>query len=198
MQPQLLPLAALAATVSAHGYISSPYMRAPGNATTAACGQSIVAAIVADKTSHVEGLPELGAAAGSGYHAESCNLWLCRGVQFADNVAHVQKYTPGQSVNIQVALTIPHVGSANVSVVDTRTNEIVGEPLLSWPSGYADEQAFYAGETPVNQTDFNVTIPTTLGSQCADAGACVLQWWWYGTGAKQTYESCVDFTVAAA
>lgn len=23
----------------------------------------------------------------------------------------------------------------------------------------------------------------------------VLQWWWYGTGAKQTYESCVDFQV---
>jgi hypothetical protein len=25
----------------------------------------------------------------------------------------------------------------------------------------------------------------------------VLQWWWYGVAAKQTYESCVDFTIAA-
>ena len=24
----------------------------------------------------------------------------------------------------------------------------------------------------------------------------VLQWWWYGTAAKQTYESCVDFKIA--
>lgn len=23
----------------------------------------------------------------------------------------------------------------------------------------------------------------------------VIQWWWFGTAAKQTYESCLDFTV---
>ncbi|KAH9900421.1 hypothetical protein F4778DRAFT_141486 [Xylariomycetidae sp. FL2044] len=197
MLANLVPLAVLATTVAGHGYISSPPMRMPGDAAIAACGTSVVEDVTNDKTSHVEGLPEL-AAQDSGFHAESCNVWLCRGMQFADNVENVQAYTPGQVVNMKIALTIPHVGSANVSVVDTRTNAIVGDPLLVWPSGYADERQFYSQTTPLDQTDFDLTIPETLGDQCATAGACVLQWWWYGTGAKQTYESCVDFTVAAA
>ncbi|KAI0104154.1 hypothetical protein GGR51DRAFT_233893 [Nemania sp. FL0031] len=197
MLSTLLSLASLAALAQGHGYISSPAMRMPGDATTAACGKSVVADIVRDKTSHVEGLPEL-AAKDTGYHAASCNLWLCRGVQFADNAANVQAWTPGQVVPVKIALTIPHVGSANVSVVDTKTNAIVGQPLLSWPSGYADEKQFYGKTLPANQTDFSITVPTTLGDKCATAGDCVVQWWWYGTGARQTYESCIDFTVAAA
>ncbi|KAI1777761.1 hypothetical protein F4818DRAFT_324958 [Hypoxylon cercidicola] len=193
MLSQMLSVAALAATVSAHGLITSPTPRAPGDASVAACGSSVVANIANDKTSHVEGLPEL-AAADAGYNAELCNLWLCKGLQFADNAANVQKYAPGQSVNIQVSLSIPHVGAANVSIVDTKTDAIIGQPLLSWPSGYADERAFYGHTTPANQTNFNVTIPEDIGTQCSEAGACVIQWWWYGTGARQTYESCVDFT----
>ncbi|KAI0846092.1 hypothetical protein F5Y00DRAFT_151521 [Daldinia vernicosa] len=193
MYSQLLPLAALAATVSGHGLITTPTPRGPGDASSAACGSSVVANIKGDLTSHVEGLPEL-AAEDAGYHGELCNLWLCRGLQYADNAANVQAYKPGQKVTIEVQLTIPHAGSANVSVVDTKTNTIIGEPLLTWPSGYADERQFYAHQTPANQTKFDVTIPEDLGSKCADAGSCVLQWWWYGTGAKQTYESCVDFT----
>ncbi|KAL7626777.1 hypothetical protein AAE478_003551 [Parahypoxylon ruwenzoriense] len=195
MLPQLLPLAALAATASAHGLISSPTPRKPGDASVAACGQSVVDDIVKDETSHVEGLPEL-AAVDAGYHAEQCNLWLCRGLQYGDNAANVQAYAPGQTVNIKVSLTIPHAGSANVSVVETKTNAVLSEPLIEWPQGYADERQFYSRQTPANQTNFNVTIPEDLGGKCAEAGACVIQWWWYGTGAKQTYESCIDFTVA--
>ncbi|KAI3343987.1 hypothetical protein F4824DRAFT_507734 [Ustulina deusta] len=197
MLSAVLPLAALAALAHGHGYISEPAMRMPGDATAAACGTSVVADIVRDKTSHVEGLPEL-AAKDSGYDGAQCNLWLCRGVQFGDNAANVQTYAPGQTVAIKIALTIPHVGSANVSVVDTKTNAILGQPLLAWPAGYADERQFYGKTLPANQTDFNVTIPTTLGGKCATAGDCVIQWWWYGTGARQTYESCIDFTVAEA
>ncbi|KAI1180269.1 hypothetical protein F4777DRAFT_307028 [Nemania sp. FL0916] len=197
MHPSLPTLLSLATLVHGHGYISSPAMRMPGDATTAACGSSVVADIVRDKTSHVEGLPEL-AAADSGYDAAQCNLWLCRGVQVGDNLANVQNYTAGQSVNVKIALSIPHAGSANVSVVDTKTNTIIGEPLISWAAGYADERQFYSQTLPANQTDFNVTIPDTLGAQCAAAGDCVIQWWWYGNGAKQTYEACIDFTVAAA
>ncbi|KAI8951972.1 hypothetical protein F4801DRAFT_247489 [Xylaria longipes] len=197
MLSTLFQLASLAVLAHGHGYISSPAMRMPGNTTTAACGRSVVADIVKDKTSHVEGLPEL-AAKDTGYHAAQCNLWLCRGVQFGDNAANVQAYAPGQVVNVKIALSIPHVGSANVSVVDTKTNAVVGQPLLSWPSGYADEKQFYGKTLPANQTDFNVTIPTTLDGKCATAGECVIQWWWYGTGARQTYESCIDFTIAEA
>ncbi|KAK6064361.1 hypothetical protein SCUP515_11828 [Seiridium cupressi] len=188
-------LQAFASTVLAHGYVSSPAVRQPGNAAVAACGSSVVDNIRNDNTSHVEGLPEL-AAQDSGYNSTLCNLWLCRGLQYADNAANVQKYVPGQVVNLKVKLTIPHTGNANVSVVDSKTNEILGQPLVSWDQGYADEKAFYAGNTPKDQVDFNVTIPGDLGTSCAVDGACVLQWWWYGTGATQSYESCVDFTVA--
>ncbi|KAI0165918.1 hypothetical protein GGR57DRAFT_142001 [Xylariaceae sp. FL1272] len=111
----ILQLGALAAVVQGHGFIATPAMRMPGNATTAACGKSVVSDINKDKTSHVEGLPEL-AATDSGYNEAACNLWLCRGVQFGDNSANVQSYLPGQNVPIKVTLTIPHVGSANVSV----------------------------------------------------------------------------------
>lgn len=172
MLARLAPLAALAATVMAHGYVDYPAARQYGDAAVAACGKSVVASIKGDNTSHVEGLPEL-AVKDSGYHGDLCNLWLCRGLQFADNVKNVQQYTPGQAVEIKIKLTIPHTGNANVSVVDTKTNKIIGTPLIKWDAGYADEKAFYAKATPKDQVDFNVTIPTTLGSQCATAGACV-------------------------
>ncbi|KAH6654806.1 hypothetical protein BKA67DRAFT_518183 [Truncatella angustata] len=194
MQGNIMSILAFANTVAAHGYVSSPPARQVGNASVAACGQSVVNNIKADNTSHVEGLPEL-AANDNGYNSTLCNLWQCRGIQYADNLANVQKYTPGQVVNLKVKLTIPHTGNANVSVVDTRTNKILGKPLISWAEGYADEKAFYGGTTPKGQIDFNVTIPSDLGNACTDGGSCILQWWWYGTGARQSYESCVDFTV---
>ncbi|KAI2615494.1 hypothetical protein GGR54DRAFT_292178 [Hypoxylon sp. NC1633] len=193
MFTQLVSLAALAATVSGHGLITKPTPRTPGDASIAACGSAVVNNIKGDKTSHVEGLPEL-AAKDAAYQADLCNLWLCKGMQYADNAANVQKLAPGQSINIEVQLTIPHVGSANVSIVDTKTDTIIDAPLLSWAAGYADERQFYGHTTPANQTNFNVTIPEDIGTQCSEAGACVIQWWWYGTGARQTYESCVDFT----
>jgi hypothetical protein len=168
----LLPVLALLGTAAGHGYVSSPAARKPGDAAVAACGSSVVNDIVRDNTSHVEGLPEL-AAKDSGYHAASCNLWLCRGLQFADNAANTQAYRAGESVNLKIKLTIPHSGNANVSIVDTKTNAIVGKPLISWDKGYADEKAFYAKTTPKDQVDFNVTIPMDLGSKCAQAGACV-------------------------
>ncbi|KAJ5676900.1 uncharacterized protein N7477_002533 [Penicillium maclennaniae] len=55
-------------------------------------------------------------------------------------------------------------------------------------------QCFFAP----NNTDFSVTMPTDLGSQCSTAGACVLQWYWYAESIDQTYESCVDFTVGGS
>lgn len=30
------------------------------------------------------------------------------------------------------------------------------------------------------------------------AGDCVLQWWWDSPESKQTYESCVDFTMGGS
>ncbi|KAI0603141.1 hypothetical protein F4775DRAFT_587666 [Biscogniauxia sp. FL1348] len=197
MLTHALPLLLLPTLTHAHGLITSPPPRTAGAATSAACGPSIASALAEDPTSHVEGLAELGIQ--DGFDAAACNVWLCRGLQFGDNNAEgVQAWAPGQSVRVRVRLAIPHAGAANVSLVDAAANRLIGDPLVAWPAGYADEAAFYAGATPADQTDFNVTIPGNLGGRCATPGACVLQWWWYGTGAKQTYESCVDFTVTEA
>ncbi len=119
----------------------------------------------------MEGLPEI-LAKDKSLDAARCNLWLCRGIQFDDNRANVQIYTPGQSVEMKVRLTIPHDGSANVSVVDTKSNKMIGDMLKLWPSGYANEGMYYALTLPANNTDFSVTMPD-VSKECATAGACV-------------------------
>jgi len=183
---------AIFATVAwSHGILTKPYPRAIGPASLAACGPTIQAIIKSDNTSHVEGLPEAGAT-DSAYNAAKCDLWLCKGLQFEDNVANVVDFKPGEVVNLLVYLRVLHDGYANVSIVDTTKNEVIGEPLITF-SDYANENL---KTLPANNTNMDVTIPRNLGSRCAAAGSCVLQWFWYGTGAKQTYESCIDFTVA--
>lgn len=82
----------------------------------------------------------------------------------------------------------------NVSIIDTATNKAIGDPLIEFDT-YADEKL---AALPANNTAFSVTIPKTLdAAACAEPGACVLQWFWLGTAAAQTYESCVDFVIGA-
>ncbi|GKT83694.1 chitin binding protein [Colletotrichum tofieldiae] len=88
--------------------------------------------------------------------------------------------------------TDPHEGPMNVSIVDTATNKAIGEPLIVFDS-YADEKL---AQLPANNTNFDITMPSALpAGACAQAGQCVVQWFWFGTSAKQTYESCVDFVM---
>lgn len=83
--------------------------------------------------------------------------------------------------------------------MQTSTNKIIGGILLFFNT-YADERL---AELPANNTAFGVTLPTgaagdEVAQACRRPGDCVLQWWWFGTGAKQTYESCIDFVLAPA
>jgi hypothetical protein len=207
-------LFALIPAVLGHGLIQTPPSRPVGDAINANCGAGVVTQIKQDNTSHVEGLPE-AAAKDKAYNAALCNLWLCKGLQFADNpVANHQKWKAGDVIPLKVWLRIPHEGSANVSIVDTKKNVIIGDMLKVWSKGYAPGRS--EKDVPLDQKEFSVTIPTGLEDKCATAGDCVsielitnfadkmltkyqvLQWWWYGTGAKQTYESCVDFSIVKA
>ncbi|KAK1831845.1 hypothetical protein QBC39DRAFT_243734, partial [Podospora conica] len=187
----LLALAASATLASAHGNITFPAARLPGPAMLAVCGQAAVNTVLSDGTIALEEVVPASAA---------CNIGLCRGAQFADVPAsHIQSYSPGQVVLVEVALTIPHLGPANLSIVETATNVIVGDILLFFDA-YADESA---AELPGNNTAFGVTMPVgkkgeEVVRRCGVAGQCVLQWWWLGTDAKQTYESCVDFVMVPA
>ena len=164
----LLGFALFTTSVLSHGVILSPPVRADGPAMVAACGASVTALVTQDPTSHVEDMPE-AAALEKNFNPAACNLFLCRGTQFADNTANVQTYQPGQVVNFQASLPIPHKGPMNVSVIDTKTNTAIGAPLISFTS-YADESL---PKLPANNTDFDVTIPSTLGSACTVAGDCV-------------------------
>ncbi|KAK0746754.1 hypothetical protein B0T18DRAFT_308912, partial [Schizothecium vesticola] len=178
----------LAATASAHGNITFPAARLPGPAMVALCGQPAVDTVLSDGTIALEEVTPASPA---------CNIGLCRGAQFADvPAAHIQSYSPGQVVLVEVALTIPHLGPANLSIVETATNKVVGDILLFFDA-YADEGV---DELPGNNTAFGVTMPVgkkgeEAVTRCGVAGQCVLQWWWLGTGAKQTYESCIDFVM---
>ena len=121
------------------------------------------------------------------------NPFLCRGALFADNASLLQRFTPGQTIPFKASIPIPHEGPCNVSVVNTQTNSVVGQPLLVFDS-YADERL---ARLPANNTAFSVTLPTDgeVLKECGAPGVCVLQWFWFGEGARQTYESCVDFVV---
>ncbi|KJZ72446.1 hypothetical protein HIM_08115 [Hirsutella minnesotensis 3608] len=182
MRSELVAVAYFAASAAAHGKVLSPPARPAGRAMVQACGQEAVDSINKDDTIPLEDVLN---------PSPSCNLFLCRGAQFEDNQDAVQKFTPGQTINFKADLSIPHEGPCNVSVVDTATNKIVGDPLITFDS-YADEKL---PQLPANNTNFDVTMPNVPAGQCTKPGECVLQWFWFGTDAKQTYESCVDFVV---
>ena len=56
-----IPLLALVPAVLSHGLIQVPPSRPAGAALTANCGSGVAKQIIADNTSHVEGLPEAAA-----------------------------------------------------------------------------------------------------------------------------------------
>ncbi|KAK1828319.1 hypothetical protein QBC39DRAFT_289774 [Podospora conica] len=186
-------LAALPALASAHGLVSSPaFTRQPGAATAAVCGTTMVKFYQADGTSYPEALMRANPnGLHDGYDSTKCNLHLCKGFQFGDvPAANVQTYAAGTEVAMEVKVRIAHTGYANVSVVDTGRNAVIGEMLKVWESGYAASTTL-----PGDQGKFSVKVPE-LGGRCVEAGACVLQWHWWGQG--QTYQSCIDFVQPVA
>lgn len=187
-----LAFASIISLVNAHGFVTKPEARQPGTAMGAACGAQVLSNQGSDKYGNIQGELQV-ASSQSDYKAAECDIWLCKGYKFADNKDNVQSYKAGQKVPFTVDIRAPHTGVANVSVVATSSNKVIGAPLISW-----DVYASTATGVKADETDFSVTIPEDLGSQCATAGDCVLQWYWYAESIDQTYESCVDFTVGGS
>ncbi|KAH7040625.1 chitin binding domain-containing protein [Microdochium trichocladiopsis] len=187
----LFGVAALATTVLGHGYVIDPPARKPGPAMAAACGQQMFNNQNSDIYGNIQG--ELQVARNQAdFDASKCNVWQCKGFQLADSPAqNVQSFRPGQVVPMTVEIRAPHEGTANVSIVSTASNTVIGSgPLISW-----DVYASNAAPIPADQTKFDVTIPEDIGGQCAQPGDCVLQWYWDARSIDQTYEACVDFVV---
>lgn len=182
----ILASASMLALASAHGFITSPSPRMPGDAMAAACGQQMYYNQQGDNYGNVQGELQV---AQDDYNAAECNVWLCKGYKYADNKDNVQQWTVGQDVPISVDIRAPHTGVANVSVVSTASGQVIGEALKSW-----DVYASNSATIPDDQKEFSVTIPD-VGSDCSSPGDCVLQWFWDAADINQTYESCIDFTV---
>jgi hypothetical protein len=158
----------------------------------AACGQQVYNNQASDSYGNIQGELQV-ATTQFDYNAAECDIWLCKGFKYADNTANVQSWTAGQVVDFTFDVRAPHTGTANVSIVNTATNTIIGDMLLHY-SDFADN----AKTIPANETSFSITIPSDLGDTCATAGACVVQHWWNAASIDQTYESCVDFTVGGS
>lgn len=181
-------LAALLPLVAAHGFVNSPAPREPGDAYKAACGDQPYYQQSSDINGNVQGIYQV---VGDNFDSANCNLWLCKGFLLEDNPDNLQTYSLGETIEFDVNIAAPHTGYANVSVVKTSSNTIIGEPLIEF-SNYAANAGVAA-----NNSAFSVTLPETLGGDCTTAGDCVLQWFWDAPDIDQTYESCVDFVVGA-
>ncbi|KAJ4355350.1 hypothetical protein N0V95_003025 [Ascochyta clinopodiicola] len=176
-------LAGLVSSVAGHGFISSPTPRLPGDGLKAACGDQVYNQQSSDHYGNVQGaLQNL-----QGDHPD-CRMWQCKGVPFAD-AGEVFSYTAGQVIPMKVEIRAPHDGVANVSIVNIKTDKVIGSPLISW-----DKYALTS--SPISEhpdwTSFDITMPD-VSSECAEAGDCVIQWFWDAATINQTYESCVDF-----
>ena len=181
-------LAALLPLVAAHGFIKSPAPREPGDAYKAACGEQPFYQQSSDINGNVQGIFQV---VGENFDSANCNLWLCKGFLLEDNPDNLQTYSLGETIDFDINIAAPHTGYANVSVVKTSSNSIIGEPLVEF-SNYAANAGVAA-----NNSAFSVTLPETLGGDCTEAGDCVLQWFWDAPDIDQTYEACVDFVVGS-
>ncbi|KAH8112845.1 hypothetical protein DFH11DRAFT_1728196 [Phellopilus nigrolimitatus] len=182
----ILAAIALAASAAAHGNVNSPPARSVGSAMVSTCGSTVSGMLQSDIYTNQQ---QLEMNSNNAAYTDACQLFLCKGTQFADNTANVQRFSQGQTVPMEVFIQAPHTGVANVSVVNLKTNSVIGSPLIYW-SDYAST----SHTIPANNTQFSVTIPTDLGSTCSTAGDCALQWWWDARPIDQTYMACVDFT----
>lgn len=180
--------ASVAPLVAAHGMIKTPTPREAGSSMSSVCGSQIYNMLSSDAYGNIQGEEQL---IGTDF-TDECNLWLCKGMQYADNTANVQSYSTGEEVAITYDVRAPHTGTANVSIVDTATNTVIGDQLAYWSVFASNSQAMAA-----NETAFSITIPDLAG-KCTTAGECVIQHWWDSESAGQTYESCIDFTVGGS
>ncbi|KAF1839405.1 hypothetical protein BDW02DRAFT_150870 [Decorospora gaudefroyi] len=178
-------LAGFVSSVAAHGYISSPQPRMPGNGLKEACGDQVFNQQSSDHFGNVQGaLQNL-----QGDHPD-CRMWQCKGIPFSD-AGEVFSYTAGQVIPMTVEIRAPHDGVANVSIVKVSSDTIIGEPLISW-----DEYALTSSPISAHPdwTSFDITMPD-VSSECANPGDCVIQWWWDAASIDQSYEACIDFSM---
>ncbi|CAG7848102.1 SubName: Full=Uncharacterized protein {ECO:0000313/EMBL:CCA75257.1} [Serendipita indica DSM 11827] len=170
--------------VLGHGRVTSPKPRGGGTKHQAACGAAVAKVLSSDPAGPIENAV---AKIDSSYNATACHLYFCRGYNWEDNTSNTRKYKAGQVVPFTIDIVAHHTGTANVSVVNLTTQKVIGSPLIYWK--VYSNTSIPISQKPANETAFNVTIPSL------PSGHYALQWWWWAYSNKQTYESCIDFTI---
>jgi len=188
----VMAAASMAALANAHGYFVTPKGRVPGTTFQDECGMQAYYNMEGSINGNIQGLEQV-VQGQTDYHPDECNLWKCKGLKYQDNIANVQKYTPGQVVDLYFDIVAPHTGTANVSIIKTETNKILTANLKQW-----DVYASNSVPTVDSQEHFSVTMPTNLGTECATQGDCAIQMHWNAADINQTYQSCIDFTLSAS
>ncbi|KAF8540463.1 hypothetical protein BDD12DRAFT_880419 [Trichophaea hybrida] len=174
----------LAVSVVGHGIITSPAHREPGPAFQAACGTTAYSVLSSDQYGPVQNLhQQIGH--DPTYNPSKCNLDLCKGMQFSDNAAHTFNYSAGMVIPVSYDIRAPHPGVANLSVIDTASNTMIGKPIKTFA-------VFAENNGNPDELHWNFTMPKLCG-KCSTPGKCVLQFWWDSRPANQTYASCLDF-----
>ena len=112
----LVSLLLFSISVSAHGSVSSPIPRSPGDAMKSVCGSTVTGILSSDINTNQQALEQNSHQADGGF-TDACQLYLCKGTQFEDNSANVESYSLGQTVDFTVNIVAPHTGVANVSWV---------------------------------------------------------------------------------
>lgn len=105
----------MVALTNAHGFITKPAARMPGDAMQEACGMQVYYNQEGDNYGNVQGELQV-ASSQDDYNAKACNIWMCKGYKYADNKDNVQKWTVGQTVPITVDIRAPHT----VSLLDPK------------------------------------------------------------------------------
>lgn len=95
-----------------HGKLTSPSPRSDtiGSAFSEACGSQLLSVETSDAYGNIQQEMQT-----STVDSSICNLWLCKGYQFADNEANVQSYTAGQTVSMTAEIRAPHTGVSTSS-----------------------------------------------------------------------------------
>jgi hypothetical protein len=164
----VVALASFVSAVAAHGFITEPSPRMPGDGLKANCGDQVFNTQSSDRYGNVQGsIQNL-----QGSHPD-CKIWQCKGVPFAD-AGDIHDFSAGQKIPMKVEIRAPHDGVANVSIVKVSSDTVIGSPLISW-----DEYALTS--SPLDKhpdwTSFDITMPD-VSTECAKAGDCVIQWYW--------------------
>ncbi|KAI9162831.1 hypothetical protein HJFPF1_04424 [Paramyrothecium foliicola] len=161
-----------------HAVMTQPVPRKTGAEHKKVCGENVTKYLERDKAGPIENAMKY---VDANY---KCDAYLCRGYQFNDNKSNAKPLSAGDVLDFQIDLIAGHrPGYANVSVVDTTTNAVIGEPLKTWAEWPM------SGLEPQDDTEFNITIPDGLESSCNVAGKCVIQWYWYAIKNVQTNEA---------